>query len=143
MLLGYVFSLIAAVLWGTNHVLIRLGVTGMTTPLVGATLSTMVGALLLSTVAARNYGPVVRDHRKSLVFILLAGATAAMGLTFQFLAFSVAPVIVVSPVSCTYPIITVVLARFFLKKTEIITPRVVIGAVCVVVGVALIAVGRP
>lgn len=143
MILGYFFSLLAAFLWGTNHVLIRLGVTNITTPLVGATLATLTGALMLSAVSAKDYGTIVRSQRMGLLFMALAGATAAMGLAFQFMAFSLVPVFIASPLSCTYPVITAALARFFLKRTETVTPRVILGAFCVVVGGTLIALGRP
>ncbi len=143
MFLGYVFSLAAALLWGTSHVLIKLGVTNFTTPLVGATFSTLVGAGLLSIVAAKNFKPIIKNNRASLYFIGLAGAAGAMGLVFQFMAFSLVPVIIASPISCTYPIITAALAYFFLKRTETVTPRVVIGAISVVAGVTLITLGMP
>ncbi|MDP2720248.1 MAG: DMT family transporter [Dehalococcoidia bacterium] len=143
MILGFVFSFLAALLWGTNHVLIKFGVSNLTSPLVGATFSTMTGAIMLSTIAARDFSPIFKKEKKALLFIMIAGVAASVGLGSQFVAFSFAPVIIVSPISCTYPIITVVLAHVFLKRTEKVTPRVVVGALFVIVGVTLITLGRP
>ncbi len=143
MFLGYLFSLIAAALWGASHVVIKLGVTNLAPPLVGATFSTFVGAGVFSALAIRDRESVAQCSRKALIFVALAGTFAALALLFQFLAFSMIPVIIASPLSCTYPIVTAALAHLFMKQTEKVTPRVVVGALCVVVGGALITLGRP
>jgi len=143
MILGFVFSFMAALLWGTNHVLITFGVSNLTIPLVGATFSTLPGAIMLCAISGRDFSPIFKKEKKAVFLIMIAGVAASVGLGSQFIAFSFAPVIIVSPISCTYPIITVVLAHIFLKSTERVTSRVVIGALCVIAGVTLITLGRP
>ena len=142
MILGYVFSLLAALCWGSSHVLIKFGVSSFTSPLVGATFAILTGALVLTTITAKDFGPIFRTQKKGLLFVILAGVASSMGFLFQFIAFSYAPVIVVSPISCTYPIITAGLAHLFLKRTEKVTLRIIIGALCVILGAILITLGR-
>ncbi len=143
MILGYLLSLFAAALWGVSHVVAKVGVTNLATPLVGATFSTFAGAGVFSAIAIRDHRDVIHCQRTSLIFICLAGVFASLALAFQFMSFSLIPVIIASPLTCTYPIITAGMAPIFLKKEKKVTLRVILGAVCVVLGGALITLGRP
>jgi drug/metabolite transporter (DMT)-like permease len=52
------------------------------------------------------------------------------------------PVVIASPIQNTYPLFALLFARIFLTRMERISLRLVLGAVFVVAGVALIAIGK-
>ncbi|MDP2720245.1 MAG: GRP family sugar transporter [Dehalococcoidia bacterium] len=139
---GYIFALFAAFFWGGTHVMIKIGVTSFTTPLAGATVSTMTGALILSSIVARDFNSLFQSRKKAVMFVLIAGMAASLGFGAQFIAFSLAPVTIVSPITASYPVLTAGLAHLFLKKTETVTFKVLLGALSVILGVILITFGR-
>jgi drug/metabolite transporter (DMT)-like permease len=51
-------------------------------------------------------------------------------------------VVVVAPISATYPLVTVILVRLFLRGHEEVNWRIALGAVLVVAGVVLVTVAR-
>ena len=63
-------------------------------------------------------------------------------MTFWFLALDRAPVVLVAPLTGTYPLVSILLAYIFLKRMERLSWRTLLGAMLVVAGVALIAIGR-
>ena len=64
-----------------------------------------------------------------------------VGVSFWYLAFNEAPVVLVAPAAGTYPLVAILLSYIFLQRLERVTWRIVLGAVLVVGGVALIATG--
>ena len=74
--------------------------------------------------------------------MVLSGVASAWGVSFYFLGLNEAPVVLVGPLSGTYPLVAILLTYMFLQRLESITWHTVAGAATVVAGVALIAVGR-
>ena len=73
--------------------------------------------------------------------MVLSGIAASSGVAFNYSALSLAPVVVVAPVSSVSPLISLSLAYVFLKQLERITLRIWIGACLVVGGVILVTLG--
>jgi len=82
-----------------------------------------------------------RAPRKAFLLMALAGLAASAGVTFNFLALSRAPVVIVAPVSSITPLVSLALAHIFLQRLERVTMRIWLGAALVVAGVVTIAVG--
>ena len=74
--------------------------------------------------------------------MVLAGVAATWGVIFWFLAIDSASVVLVAPLSGSYPLWSILLAHLFLRRIERVTWRTVLGALMLVAGVALIAVGE-
>ena len=70
----------------------------------------------------------------------LSGILSASGVAFLYIAMSNAPVVVVSPVIAINPLVTLVLAHFFLQRLERITARTLLGTALVVGGVVVVTV---
>ncbi len=73
---------------------------------------------------------------------MLAGVASGCGIWSSFLALSMAPVVIVSPVQSTSPLFALLSAWLFLGRLETITFRLVLGTIFVVAGVILITMGR-
>jgi transporter family protein len=139
--LGVVFALGAATAYGVNAILVKEGIQRFGIVLPGLVIAAVVGMLTLTPLALRSLPPS-RPPARSIGLVLLSGLCAACGIGSYFLALSQLPVSVVVPVSSAYPLVTLIMARVFLRQSESITPRTIAGAVCVVAGVALIALTR-
>jgi transporter family protein len=139
---GYLFALGAACAYGVNAVLIREGTQRFGVVLPGLAIGLLVGLLTLAPLGVRAAGVGEPLPRRALLFLLLSGLTSAIGIGSNFVALSQLPVSVVTPISSTYPLVTLALARLFLDHSERIKPRGLLGVVLVVVGVALVALNR-
>ena len=140
-LLGSMAAGLAAVAYGSSQFLARYLVTEQAPPLVVATFALMAGMMILASVSARGLLQDRRASRRSFLFMALAGLSASAGVAFNFSALSLAPVVVVAPVTSITPLVSLGLAHIFLQRQERITPRIWAGAALVVVGVILITLG--
>ena len=140
-LLGSIFAGLAAVCYGSSQFLASKLVTKETPPLVVATFGLLVGILVLSAVSHRS---LINDRgapKRAFLFMALSGVSASAAVAFSYIALSLAPVIVVAPVTSITPLVSLAIAHLFLQRLEKITLRIWIGAVLVVTGVIIIALG--
>ena len=143
MLVGYAASVAAAFSYGAGTFVSRIVVTDYASPIVATALSLLFGLTIMSAVFYRD---AITDlpvaPRRAWGSIALAGLASAWGVSFMFLALSRAPVVLVSPLVSTFPLVSILLSHLFLKRLERVTMRTVVGGVLVAAGVALVAVGR-
>ncbi len=139
--LGYLFAVVAALAYGTNAVINRAGLKRYGSPLVAIVIALVTGVLVLAPLAYRAYrasGAGWRPERRALLFILFSGLSAIIGYGMNVYALSVLPVVIVAPISASYPLVTVVLARIFLKGQEPVSSRMIGGVALVVAGVLVV-----
>ncbi len=139
--MGMMSSGLAAACYGSSQFLARKLVTEQAPPLVVATYSLLAGMVILALVTHRGIIKDRRAPRKAFLLMALAGLAASAGVTFNFLALSRAPVVIVAPVSSITPLVSLALAHIFLQRLERVTMRIWLGAALVVAGVVTIAVG--
>ena len=155
-LVGYLAAASAAVAYGTVPVLGRIAVTGEagnvpligrfaaeapTLPLVSATYTMLIGFIVMGLFAAPSVPTALRAPRRALAFVAMGGLAMSTGVSLLYLALSLAPVVVVSPVFALNAFVALVLAHFFLQRLERVTPPLVIGTVLVVAGVVAVILG--
>lgn len=140
--LAYAFPLTAALLYAVSHVLVKRGVSELATPLAGATIGLFFGTLAFSMVSIRHLDSSLAARKWAVALFVAAGILAAVGVALQYTALSMTPVIVVSPLTSTHPLLTLVFFRIFLRRLEHTSPRVTAGAILVVLGVGAISVGQ-
>jgi drug/metabolite transporter, DME family len=140
--LGYGFALVAGMSYGLNNVLIRQGLRGFPHPLTGASIALASATLLLLLLSWSKLRDNARDRGRGLITLIVAGLASGIGVACSYLALSVAPVSVVSPLLATFPLWTLLGVRFFLARKEKVTWQMMAGAATVVIGVSVIAVTR-
>ena len=140
--IGMTFAFSAAIAYGISAVLIKQGLANLAPPLVGAAVSLFAGTIVLAFIGLRKTGGNLRQEKRSVGLLLIAGIFAGLGIMCNYFALSMAPVTVVTPVTSTNPLFALILSHFFLGRLEKITLRVVLGTILVVAGVALITIGR-
>jgi drug/metabolite transporter (DMT)-like permease len=136
------FPLAAAVLYGIDPVLTKLGLESGGSALVGVALRVGVSAAAFGGYLAWQAGRGERVFPEAIDRRLYAVAVAnTVYLVAFYAALAVAPVAVVAPIVGASPLFVVLGAALFLPDSERVTARLAAGAVLVVAGAALIVRG--
>lgn len=149
---GYLFGIATAACWAASPILIRKGLVGLPSPLWGVTVGLAVATIgFMSWLRVRRPEPhqrmrswtaMDRRIRVAIWFQVVAGLASALGSIGRTIAIDVAPVVVVVPLVQTASLWTIVFAPLMLgRQVERVTPKLVLGAVLVVAGAALVIVG--
>ena len=143
LLVGYGASLLAAIAYGSVAIIGRKIVSDFAPPLVATSFSMIFGTMIVFALFHRQFASDIaaRAPRRAWLFLAVAGGSATWGVTFWFLALNEAPVVLVAPLTSTYPLIAVVLARIFLQRLERVTLQTFAGAALVVGGAIFITLG--
>ncbi len=144
-LLGYALALGAALSYGASSVVAKKLTGEYGSPFMVAALSLLFGVALLAPLAgraaARSLSPSAVG-RGNLVLAAVSGLAGASGVIALYLALERAPVVIVSPISSTNPLVTLLLAHLFLeRRLERVTRWVLMGTLLTVLGVALVVLG--
>lgn len=143
---GYTFALMAAACYGTSPILIRQALEGAPelSVLGGAVAYFAAGAYVLVTLGRKGNRTTVRamDFKSVRVFAA-AGALVWLAQMLRFIALSIAPVAIVSPLQRLSSVFTLILASIFNRDLEWINSRVVIGVFVSVSGAILLVIGAP
>lgn len=142
MLLGYAFSVAAAISWAVATILIRKGIEDLTPPLLGAAISLFFGTLFMAALSIRSSALPLQHRREAVLLFLISGLLSGSGVAANYYALKVAPVVLVAPVTSIFPLVTLLCAQLFLQRWERVGLRVWLGTVLVVGGVVLVALGR-
>ncbi|MFQ5825877.1 MAG: DMT family transporter [Dehalococcoidia bacterium] len=138
---GYGFSLASAISYGATAVLLKWAVSGLASPLVGATVSLFFGTLALAAVAGRDLGASAGSNWGAVGFLALSGLASSLGVMFLYTALSLAPAVVATPLGATSPLFTLLGTYLFLRRLERLTYHVVVGCLMVVMGGVLVTTG--
>ena len=141
-IVGLAFAFGAALAYGTSNVMVRQGLGEQAPPLVSCAISMCSGTLILGLIGLHGFRDALNQSRRSIGIFVLAGTLAGLAIISSFFALSIAPVVIVSPLQSTSPLFTLLWSRLFLGNLEKLTRRLVFGTTLVVVGVALIALGK-
>ena len=140
--LGYLLAIGSAATFASRDTISRHVVTDLIDPLVSAGLALAIGGTILAVILHRQVArSVMTVPRKYLLICALAGVFQGLAVASLFQALSRAPVTVVSPIYASQPLITLILAHFFLKRLEAIDFLLALGTMVSVVGVILVIIG--
>jgi drug/metabolite transporter (DMT)-like permease len=140
---GLAFAVAATVLFASRDALVRgYSDDAKTHASVASTVALAggVAAILVYLLLARG-GRLSLGRRTALAFVP-AGVLFGLSYVFLFEAFYRGRVTVVTPLVATESLWTVVLAALLMRRTELVGPRLALGAALVVAGSALIGVSR-
>ena len=134
-------ALLASAIWGVTPLIIKLGVTRVESAIIATLISVFFGLVASLPVLVHIKGRTIIAgiDKRVLTILLISGVFQSTAQIFRFLAFSVAPVVIVSPISNATSIFTLVMGHIFIPKLEKINRMVVLAVLLVVVGVVLVA----
>ena len=140
--LGYVLALCGSATFASRDVISRHVVSDIASPLVTAGLALAVGGVILSVLLHRQVARSIQTlPGKYLLICGLAGIFQGLAVASLFQALSRAPVTVVSPIYACTPLVTLILARVFLRRLEAIDFLLVTGTGLSVFGVIMVILG--
>jgi drug/metabolite transporter (DMT)-like permease len=135
--------LLAAILGGVVYPLRRYALKFSDDPIYFGAIVGVVGLLCTMIFLAL---PSTKDklvwHRQSMSYFIVGGSLESLGLLLVLYALSFGPVVMVTPLTATLPFWVVIGSKIFLRDVEIITPRIVGGAILVVAGTMAITLAK-
>lgn len=137
--LDVIYPVLGAVSFGISSNLRKAGLNVVNLPLVAAAFTATTGFLFSIGLLHMSGGKgVFRLPRKSLIWYVVGGVFNTGAMLAVFYALSEGEVVIVEPIVASNPVVSVVLTGVFLRDLESISSRVVIGAVCTVMGTLLV-----
>jgi drug/metabolite transporter (DMT)-like permease len=121
-------------------VITRRAVADLASPLVGTLIALAWGTLGFALITARSLRQRGKEFRRGMWLFAAGGIFSAGGVALMFLSLSKGEVVVVSPVLATNPLFTLIMASLLLRGMERISVRIVLGAILVVGGVAVLSI---
>jgi drug/metabolite transporter (DMT)-like permease len=138
---GYVYGPVSALGYASGYLLRKMGLAEAHDALLGAMVGCLVGALLFLATAAFN-----QDYRRAVRatfarpnrWLIGAGVMSSFGQILYFAALNVSPMSRVALISSLEIFVTLLLGFAFLRKSETLTPALVLAAVLGFAGTAFI-----
>ena len=140
---GYALALSAAACYGAATLSGRVLSNLYGSPLIMAAGSMFFATLVIAPFFGREAAQGVKSSGKATLHIFLAGFAAACAVMSLYFAVTRegSSILVLSPIVSCNPLVTLLLARLFLRRSEAVTKELVIGTLMAVGGVALVVVG--
>jgi drug/metabolite transporter, DME family len=137
------FGLGAALCWATSPVLVRQGLRGLASPLLGVTVG-LIAATLAYGMALLPRRRSVRASREALAWKLLAGVLISVATWARWGAVAAAPVVVVLGLGLlTVPTVLVIAPLLAGRREEPVTTPVLLGSALVVAGALVLILAGP
>ncbi len=125
----------SAISYGIRPLFLKFGLDRADVPLTAAFIGAVAALAYASTLTP--LGELRTELRKpSMGLFMVGGVLQAFGFLALTFGLSVEDVSVVYPITSTAPLFTLVFTGLLLRRTERLTPRIVVGAMAVVGGVA-------
>ncbi len=137
--LDLVYPVLAAIAFAVSSNLRKLGLLIASLPLMAATVSATT-ALVFTVIFQQAQGGwrTFALSRRSFGWFVATGVAHTTAMLSSFYALSFGKIVIVDPLISASPVLTLFLSTIFLKDLESITPRVVMGAICTVIGSILV-----
>jgi len=137
--LDLIYPVMAALAFGISTNLRKLGLMTTSLPLMAAAVTASTGFLFsLCLLHARGGVRVLVLSRANWGWFVTAGIANTTATLSVFYALSLGSVVVVEPLVASNPVVSLILSALFLRRLETVTPRVVLGALCAVIGTTLV-----
>ena len=133
-----VFPILSATCFGVVTVLRKLGLCSMS-PVPGFAVNVTTALIAFTAfLVVSGDRSVMAFSGRSLAYFVAAGVAENAGVFLALVALSLGTVSVVAPLAGTAPIFVLLMSFVFLRGVERLTARVVLGTLCIVLGVYLI-----
>jgi uncharacterized membrane protein len=136
---GQTESIFASVCFGLAPIFAKKGLLSGLHPLYGASIANATALIfvILFFLAARQHKGWASVTKQGLMFAVLAGLCNSVALVSFYWAMALGKVAIVVPITCIYPLFTLVVAYLAMKEAEAIDAFTVIGTLLIVIGVIL------
>jgi drug/metabolite transporter (DMT)-like permease len=136
---GLLMGLVGGFLWGSAQLFAREGTRGLGSPLMSSLITYAFAILAQGVLMIVLRRRQLNLRRAEAGFVIASGTLSTVAVVAQYTALLFAPVVAVSPIVNTSPLITLVASYVFMPEVELINRKVLLGAIGVVFGAALVA----
>jgi uncharacterized membrane protein len=136
---GEMESILSSICFGIAPIFAKKGLLSGLHPFYGATIANASAfAIMIVFIFLSGHGRRLGSMKTpGLFFAILSGLCNSIALVSFFWAMSIGKVALVVPVTCIYPLFTMLVAYFYMKKSEAIDIFTAIGTFLIVIGVIL------
>lgn len=136
---GQFEAILASLSFGTAPIFAKKGLLSGLHPLSGMAIAILTGLLvnIIFVFFAGEWKKLLLSKRQGFLFSLIAGGCNTVAVVTYFWAMAIGKVALVVPITCIYPLFTVVAVFAFLRKSEILDTWTVIGTILIIVGIIL------
>ncbi|MBI3975360.1 MAG: EamA family transporter [Armatimonadetes bacterium] len=140
---GYLYSVLAAVAYGTSPVLVRASLSEVNLPLAGGLISYIAASLAFGAfaLASGSLGHIRAVPRPALPWFLLSGVSVGTSQVFRYLALSLAPVTIVSPIQRLSLLFRVLFSTLINPQYEALNRRILLAIFVALLGGVAVALG--
>jgi len=126
--------------WGISPIFVKLGLKDTPSPLAGAFISFLAATVILafSLVNRRRRTSFAHIGTKAALLFFAAGLLSFAANLARYVALSLAPASVVTPLVSIEPVLVLMLSFLFNRRLEIFSRQVLIGTATVVVGTIIL-----
>jgi bacterial/archaeal transporter family protein len=136
---GQFEAILASLSFGTAPIFAKKGFLSGLHPLSGIAIAILTGLLvnIVFVFSTGEWKKLVLSKRQGFLFALIAGGCNTVAVVTYFWAMAIGKVALVVPITCIYPLFTVVAVFAFLRKSETLDTWTVIGTILIIVGIIL------
>jgi uncharacterized membrane protein len=136
---GQFEAILASLSFGIAPIFAKKGYLSGLHPLAGIAIAISTGLLvnILFVLFSGEFKRLASTKRQGLFFALLAGGCNTVAVVTYFWAVAIGKVALVVPITCTYPLFTLLAAYAFLRKSEALDLWTAAGTLLIVGGIIL------
>ncbi|MFC1938275.1 EamA family transporter, partial [Chloroflexota bacterium] len=125
---------------GISPILIKIGLSGQTSPVVGGFISYTAAIVILGLSLVNHDRRLAINNMKigTIGLFILSGLSVSTAMLMNYTALSMAPASIVSPIIATSHVFLLILSFLFNRKLEIFSAPVIAGTIAVIIGAILI-----
>lgn len=129
----------SGLLYGLSYLFRKLGIDALNNPPLGALVATATSFLALAVLMSSKKQSKVGIEHKSWLPLLLYGVVTSLAWIFQLDSLRSGQAVVVVPILTTQPLFVIILSYFVFNRTEHLSSGVILGAIAIVSGAALLS----
>ena len=137
---AFLLGISVGLCWGIGPILIKIGLSGQTSPVVGVFISYAAAIVILSLSLVNRDRRVAISNMKigTIGLFILSGLFVSAAQLLSYIALSMAPASIVSPIFAISPVFLLTLSFLFNRKLEVFNAPLIAGTIAVIVGTILI-----
>jgi uncharacterized membrane protein len=138
------YPIMASLLYGVSVFFRKLGLNTLSSPILGATLTSGTSWCILTIVltTSGNIKSLAQVKKRSLIYFGFGGCATCIAWLSFFHALDIGRVAVVTPIATSYSLVTLFLSFLLLRDMEQMSLKIILGTVLTVAGIALLSLAK-
>jgi len=135
----------AGACYGIGHIFRKIGLNTYPSPVTGLVVQNSAALTLFALSAAMRRSRLPRTSPKNTrpwLLFSLSGCFTLLGQLTLLLALEYGKVVIVSPLSAVHPLFVLILVSLFLRRTERVTWKLVVGAMLIITAATVLVLWR-